>query len=86
MSLGRTYEKYHGCIQKMHHDHTLTFQVLVLVLGRQTAEAGLLAGVEVEVEGVVEAVVAVNYLKRVDQTASVRGAGYAGELLALLLK
>lgn len=86
MRLGRTYEKYHGYIRKTHHGHTLMFQVLVPVLGRQTAEAGLLAGVAMEVEGVVEAVAAVNYLGKIDQTASVRGAGYAAELLALLLK
>jgi hypothetical protein len=69
----------------MRHGHRLMFQVLVPVLGRQTAEAGLLAGVEVEVEGEVEPVAAVNYLKKIDQTASVRGAGYSAELLALLL-
>lgn len=70
----------------MHHGHTLMLQVLVPVLGRKTAETGLLAGVEVEGEGVVEAVAAVNYLEKIDLTASVRGAEYAAEILALLLK
>lgn len=67
----------------MHHGHKLVFQLHVL--GRQTVEAGLLAGVGV-VEGEVEAVAAVNYLKKIDRAVSVRGAGNAAELLALLSK
>lgn len=54
------------------------------VLGRQTDGAGLLAGVGVE--GEVEAVVVVNYLEKIDRAVSVRGAGKAAELLALLSK
>jgi hypothetical protein len=61
----------------------LVFQLHVL--GRQTVETCLLAGAGVE-EGEVEAVAAVNYLEKIDQAVSVRGAGNAAELLALLSK
>lgn len=80
MNLDRTCESDRGCSWKVHHDHKPVFQIHVL--GRRTVEARLLA--EEEVEAVVESAVAVNYLEKIAQADSVRGAGMPAELLVLL--